>query len=141
MPTTTVCTSFKKEILEGVHEATDVYKIALIKAGSSGSYGAGTLNYSELSSNEVSNGNGYSTGGATLSGFATGITGTTAYVDFSDPSWPASTFSVIGALIYNSSQSGKAVCVLDFGGTFSPSNGVFSVVFPSPGATALIRLT
>jgi len=142
--TTTVCTSFKKEILEGVHESTDTYKIALIKASASGTYGAGTTNYSNLTGNsdEVANGNGYTTGGATLSGFSTGTDGTTAYLDFtSDPSWASSTFSTTGAIIYNSSQSNKAVCVLDFGGTFSPSNGTFTITFPAPGATALIRLT
>ncbi len=144
MPASTiVCTSFKKEILEGVHEASDVFKIALIKASPSGSYGASTTNYSDLTGNsdEVSNGNGYTTGGATLSGFATGTTGTTAYIDFSDPSWTSSTFSATGAIIYNSTQSNKAVCVLDFGGTFSPSNGTLTITFPAPGSTALIRLT
>jgi hypothetical protein len=142
--TTTVCTSFKKEILEGVHESTDTYKIALIKGGAAGSYGAGTTNYSNLTDNsdEVASGSGYTTGGATLSGFSTGTDDTTAYLDFtSDPSWAAATFSTIGAIIYNSSQSNKAVAVLDFGGTFSPSNGSFTITFPAPGATALIRLT
>lgn len=142
--TTTLCTSYLKDILEGTHDAADTYKIALIKETPSGTYGAGTENYSDLTDNsdEVANGNGYTTGGVTLSGFTTGISGSIAYLDWTtDPAWNSSTFSTVGAIIYNSSKSNKALCVLDFDGVFSPSNGTFTITFPAPGATALIRLS
>ncbi len=143
--TSAICTSFKKEILEGVHESTDTYKLALIKASPAGTYGAATVNYSDVTGNsdEVS-GTGYSAGGVTLSGFTTGSSGTTAWIDWTtDPAWASATISADGFIIYNSSQGNKAVCVVDFGGTHTVTHtGTFSVTFPAADASnALIRLT
>ena len=63
-----MCTSFKKELLEGVHNfknsGGDTFKLALFT--SSASLGAGTTAYASSGINEVANGNGYSTGGNTL---------------------------------------------------------------------------
>jgi len=133
-----LCTSFKQEILQGIHLAADVYKIALYT--SSATLGATTTTYS--STNEVSNGNGYTTGGATLSGFTTNSSGTTAWIDWTvDPSWTTATITARGALIYNSSRSNKAVAVIDFGADKTSTNGTFTATLPTADASnAVIRL-
>lgn len=136
--TSAICTSYKAEVLQGVHEAADTYKIALFT--SAATLDASTTTYS--GTNEVPNGSGYTTGGATLTGFAVATSGTTAYLDFDDASWAAATITARGALIYNSSQGDKAVRVIDFGSDITSTNGTFAVTMPTPNATdALIRLT
>ena len=134
--TTAVCNSFKQEILEGVHASGDTYKIALYTDAAT--LGASTTAYS--ATNEVANGNGYTTGGATLSGFSTGLSSGTAYLTFSDASWSSATITARGCLIYNSSKSNKAVAVFDFGSNIVSTNGTFTVDIPAAGATALIRI-
>ena len=134
-----LCTSFKSEILDDHHDITsDTIKIALYT--SSASLGAATTAYS--SSNEISNASGsaYSAGGATLGSAAVATDGTTVTIDFADPSWTSASFTANGALIYNSSNSNKAICVLAFGGDFTVTNGTFQITFPAAAASnALIR--
>jgi hypothetical protein len=136
--TAALCNSYKQEILQGVHEAADTYKIALYT--SSATLSKSTTAYS--GTNEVANGNGYTTGGATLSGFSTSLDGDVAILDFTtDPEWSNATITAAGALIYNSSQSDKAVAVLSFGGDITSTAGTFKVTFPAAAAaTGLIRL-
>jgi len=133
-----MCTSFKAEILGGTHDLdTDVIKIALYT--SSASLDAATTAYS--STNEVASGNGYTTGGNTLSGATISSSGTTAFCDFSDSTWSSASFTARGALIYNSSKSNKAIAVLDFGADKTSTNGDFVVQFPTNDATnAIIRI-
>ena len=138
--TQALCTSFKTEILDEQHDITsDTIKIALYT--SSASLGASTTAYS--SSNEISNASGsaYSAGGATLGSAAVATDGTTVTIDFADPTWTSASFTANGALIYNSSNSNKAICVLAFGGDFTVTNGTFQITFPAADASnALIRL-
>ena len=135
--TTAICNSFKREILSGTHTSAHTYKIALFT--SSASLDATTETYS--SSNEVANGNGYTTGGATLSGFAVSGSGSVARLDFTDPSWSNATITARGCLIYNSSVSNKAVAVYDFGADKTSTAGTFAVDLPAAGdATSLIRI-
>mgnify|MGYP003644574249 FL=1 len=132
-----MCTSFKAEILDEQHDlVADTIKIALFT--SSASLGAGTTAYS--TTNEVANGNGYATGGVELTSRAVDTTGTTAYFDAADPSWTSATFTANGALIYNSSNSNKAIAVLAFGGDFTVAGGTFQIVFPAAGANAIVRI-
>lgn len=133
-----ICTSFKEELLGGVHDLdTDVLKIALFT--SSASLDATTTLYSSV--NEVANGNGYTTGGETLAGATITSSGTTAFVDFTDVTWSNATITAAGALIYNSSQSDKAIAVLSFGGDKTSTDGDFTVQFPTADASnAIIRL-
>ena len=136
--TAAVCNSYKKEVLDGVHLAADTYKIALFVS-------AATLSKSTTAyaaTNEVPNGNGYTTGGATLAGFTTALDTDTAVLDWTtDPSWPAATITARGALIYNSTRSNKAVAVLDFGADIVSTNGTFTVTFPAATAAAgLVRI-
>ena len=134
--TQAMCTSFKSEILQEGHQlATDTIKIALYT--SSASLDATTTAYS--SSNEVS-GTGYTATGVTLTSTAVSTTGTTAHFDADDPTWTSASFTARGALIYNSSNSNKAIAVLNFGGDFTVAGGTFKIVFPAAGSTAIIRI-
>jgi len=132
-----MCTSFKAEILDEQHDlVADTIKIALFT--SSASLGAGTTAYS--TTNEVANGNGYATGGVELTSRTVSTTGTTAFFDSADPSWTSATFTANGAMIYNSSNSNKAIAILAFGGDFSVAGGTFQIVFPAAGANAIVRI-
>lgn len=134
--TQAMCTSFKSEILQEGHQmATDTIKLALFT--SSASLGAGTTAYS--TSNEVS-GTGYTAGGVTLTSTTVSTSGTTAFFDAADPEFTSASFTARGALIYNSSNSDKAIAVLDFGGDFTVSSGTFKIVFPAAGTSAIIRI-
>jgi len=140
MITAAICNSFKLECLPtvaGVHLSGDTYKLALYT--SAAALSRATTAYT--TADEVV-GAGYVAGGATLSGLATALDGDTALLDFADPTWPASTITARGALIYNSSKSNKAVAVLDFGQDVVSSNGLFRVALPAPAAaTAPVRMT
>lgn len=137
--TSAICTSFKTDLPAGTHTAADTYKIALFT--STATHGASTTAYS--ATNEVT-GTGYTAGGATLSGFTIGSSGTTAWIDFTtDPSWPTSTLSTVAScLIYNSSKSNKALAVFDFGGVLAATAGTtLTLTFPVADASnALIRI-
>lgn len=147
--TTAVANSYKLEVLSATHAPADVYKIALIKVGATGTYGASVTNAgtpgtgspttANLGTDEVT-GTGYTSGGATLAGFS--VTGTTvARLDFTTPTWANSTISAIGAVIYNSSKGNKVVGCYDFGGTITSTNGTFTAAMPAVGdATSLVRL-
>ena len=134
--TTAVCNSWKGDILSGVHQPSDVYKIALYT--SSATMDKTTTAYS--ATNEVS-GTGYSAGGATLGTLTIAQTSDTWYWSWPDPTWPTSTITARGCLIYNSSRSNKAVCVADFGSDIISTGGTFTVDLPAAGATALLRVT
>lgn len=144
--TQAMCTSFKVELLNGIHAfgttvaragtTADTMKIALFT--SSATLDSTTTAYS--TTNEAS-GTGYTAGGNTLTTVAPTSSGTTAYLDFNDTTWSSSTITARGALIYNSTQSDKAVAVLDFGSDKSSSAGDFTIVFPTADASnAIIRI-
>jgi hypothetical protein len=135
-----MCTSFKQELLVGTHNFTassgNTFKLALYT--SSASLGAGTTAYT--SSNEAS-GTNYSATGAALTSVTPTTSGTTAICDFSDLTFSNVSITARGALIYNDTQSDKAVCVLDFGGDKTASSGDFTIVFPTADASnAIIRI-
>jgi|TARA_R110000868_G_scaffold85252_1_gene239811 hypothetical protein len=138
--TQAVCTSFKQEILVEGHNFTgsaDTFKIALYT--SSASLDASTTAYS--SSNEVSDSGSYSAGGGSLTSVTPTTSGTTAICDFADISFTSATITARGALIYNSTNSNKAVCVLDFGGDKTSTSGTFTIQFPTADASnAILRL-
>lgn len=143
--TTAMCTSFKKELLEGKHDfnatSGDTFKIALFT--SSATLGASTTDYS--SSNEVT-GTGYTAGGNTLTNVDPTTSGTTAFTDFADSTWSSATITANGALIYNTTADGgtgttNAVCALAFGGDKTSTNGDFVIQFPAADASnAIIRI-
>jgi len=139
-----MCTTFKKELLYGVHDFKgDTMKIALYT--NSASFNASTTAFT--TSNEAS-GTNYTSGGNTLTKVDPTVSGTTALTDFSDTTWSSSTITARGALIYNStpnttslSVSNPTIIVLDFGSDKSSSSGDFTVVFPAADASnAIIRI-
>lgn len=141
--TTAMCTSFKQELLGGIHDLdTDSIKLALIKATPTGTYGAATTNYSDVTGNsDEASGTNYSAGGQVLDGATISTDGTTAIVDFTDEVFADVTVSADGCIIYNASQSNKAICVIDFGGTVSATAGDLTIEFPAADASnAVIRI-
>ena len=146
--TSAICSSFKQELLQGKHNFAssggDTFKLALFD--SDASLGAATTDYS--TSEEVTNtsGTAYTAGGATLTRSGVGLTGTTAFTDFSDVTYTSASFTANAALIYNTTTDGgssttDAVCAIAFGGDKTASNGTFKIEFPANDATAaIIRL-
>jgi len=152
--TASMCTSFMGELMTATHNfgtapvrgtsATDTFKAALYL--SSATYNAATTAYS--ATGEVS-GTGYTAGGVTVTA-ATPPTATnssaTAGVAFFTPS-ASITYTTVtlttafnAVLIYNSTQSNKAVAVYTFGDQ-TITAGTFTLTMPAnTTSTALIRL-
>jgi hypothetical protein len=140
--TQALCTSFKAELLQGIHDFTastgDVFKLALYT--SSATLDATTTAYS--SSNEVANSGSYTAGGGTLTNITPTSSGTTAFADFADLSFTSATITARGALIYNSTDGDRAVAVLDFGADKISTTGTFTIQFPAATASdAIIRIS
>ena len=143
--TSAICTSFKKELLERKHDfnttSGHIFKIALYT--SSATLGAATTDYS--ATNEVV-GTGYTAGGTALTNIDPTTSGTTAFIDFADATWPSATITAAGALIYNTTSDGgtsttDAVAVISFGGDKTSTNGDFVVQFPVADASnAIVRI-
>ena len=143
-----ICSSFKQELLQGKHsfESSGGHTFKLALYDSSASLGAATTDYS--TSEEISNtsGSAYQPGGATLTNTGVGLTGTTAFTDFSDVTYTSASFTANGALIYNTTTDGgsgttDAVCAIAFGGDKTASNGTFKIEFPAnDSSSAIIRL-
>jgi len=136
--TQAMCTQFKRDVMLGLHDLdTDTIKIALYT--SSATLNATTTAYS--ATNEVANGNGYTTGGVTLASASVIVNSTSGCFDSNNPEWTSATFTARGALIYNDTESDLAIAVLDFGGDFSVAGGTFRIVFPAQTAnTAIVRI-
>jgi hypothetical protein len=149
--TTAFPTSFKGELPQAVHNFTastgHVFKCALGIASPTGTYGAATTNYSNLTGNsdEVANGSGYTTGGfawTAAQNTTPATSGTGAYWSWSvNPSWTSASFSTSGCIIYNSSASNKAVYVGSFGGTQTVTSGTLTLTLPTNGVgTSILQL-
>jgi hypothetical protein len=136
-----MCTSFKQELLEAVHNFKNsggsTFKLALYT--NSASFDASTTAYT--ATNEVS-GTGYSAGGGTLTRVDPTTSGTTAFTDFDDLTFSSATITARGALIYNDTATGDpTVVVLDFGADKTSTAGDFTIVFPTADASnAIIRI-
>ena len=146
--TQAMATSFKVEILKGLHAfgtsviragtTADTFRVALYT--SSATMDATTTAYSVT--NEVS-GTNYTAGGEAITIVtAPTSTSTTAWMDFTDVTWATSTITARGALIYNDTSSGNlAVGVLDFGSDKTSTAGNFTIVWPAGDSTnAIIRI-
>ena len=148
----TATTSFKVELLQGVHNfgptSPDTFKVALFTAAANLS--ASTTAYTTGMTGEVSDsGTGYTAGGNTLVISTSPTSGNnsssvpTAYISFNNTSWTSATFTARGALIYNDTASGNpSVAVLDFGSDKTVSNDTFQIIFPTPDAnSAIVRIS
>lgn len=135
--TQAMTTSFKKELMLGLHNFTitvgNNFKIALYTSGAT--MDATTANYS--TTNEVV-GTGYTAGGKALTNVTPTTSGTTAFTDFDDVVWTAASITARGALIYNADQANRSVAVLDFGSDFTSTAGNFTITFPTANASAAI---
>jgi hypothetical protein len=137
-----MCTSFKVELMKAVHNFTNgtgnTFKLALYD--NSASFTAATTAYT--ATNEVANSGTYSAGGGTLTNVTPTSSGTTAFTDFADLSFTSATITAYGAMIYNDSATGDpSVCILDFGGAKTSTNGTFTIIFPTADSTsAIIRI-
>lgn len=124
----------------------DAIKLALIKVTPAGTYGAGSVNYSDITGNsDEASGSGYSAGGIALVNSTPTTSGTTAFTDFADVSWTSASFSTTACMIYNTSQRGetanRAISTHDFGGTQTVTAGTFTLVFPTPDSSnAILRI-
>ena len=110
-----MCTSFKKELMEGTHNflasGGNSFKLALY------------------------------TSSASLTRIDPTTSGTTAFTDFADLTFSNATVTANGCLIYNDTNSDKAVCVLAFGGDKTSTAGDFTIQFPTADASnAIIRI-
>ena len=136
-----VANSFKKEILEGIHDLEsggDVFKLALYD--SSANLSAATTSFT--TGGEVGDTGQYVSGGGTLTGQTTSLDTGVAIVDFAELSFTGVTLTARGALIYNTSESNKAVAVLDFGGDKTATAGTFTIQFPTFNSTnAILRIS
>lgn len=134
--TAALVNSFKAQLLAGVHQPGDDYKIALYS--SNATLNKGTTAYTAAGETV---GTGYTAGGVSLSGYSAGASGDVAWIDWSDPVWNNSTFTARGALIYNATRANAAVAVLDFGADVSSTNTPFTVQMPVAGpTTAVVRV-
>ena len=152
--TSSMCTSFMAELMTATHNfgvapiravtTADTFKAALYL--SSATYNAATTAYS--ATGEVS-GTGYSAGGVTVTNAtapASTNTTATAGVAYWTPS-ASITYTTVtlttafnAVLIYNSTQSNKAVAVYTFGDQ-TITAGTFTLTMPSnTTTTALTRL-
>lgn len=137
----TMCTSFKAEVAQGLHNFTrstgDVFYLALYTANAT--LGADTTVYT--ASNEAS-GTNYSAGGIALTNITPLAANGTGYWSFDDATFSNVTLTCAGALIYNSTNGNRAVCVLNFGQTITKTASNLVVTFPPMGATdSVLRIS
>ena len=139
--TSTLTTSFKKELLEATHNFSasggNSFKLALYT--SSATMGAATTAYS---TNQEASGTNYSAGGSALTNIAPTSGGTTGFTDFSDLTFGTASITARGCMIYNDTASGDpAVAVFDFGADKTSTAGSFTITFPTADASnAVIRI-
>lgn len=137
-----MCTSFKVELMQAVHNFTastgNTFKLALYD--NNASFTAATTAYT--ATDEVGNSGTYTAGGGTLTNVTPTSSGTTAFTDFADLSFTSATITAYGAMIYNDTAAGNpSVCILDFGGAKTSTAGTFTIVFPTADASnAIIRI-
>jgi hypothetical protein len=133
--------SFKQELFLATHNfstsAGNTFKLALYTTVTG--FSTGTTNY--ITTNEAS-GTGYSAGGTTLVNSTVTVAQNISFVSFNNATFSTATLTASCCLIYNSTQSNKAVVVLDFGGSKTSTNGDFTIQFPTANSTsAVLRIS
>lgn len=129
-----ITNSYKLDLFNGLHQPGDIYQMALYNK---------PLDVSVVAyqtANEAL-GPGYKPGGVTLAGRAASLVGVVALLGWASPVWLNSSLSASYALIYNYTRERRSVAVIDLGGTFTSSNGPFTVDLPAlTPETALISI-
>lgn len=129
----------------------DTFKMALIQATPTGTYGAASVNYTDITGNsDETSGTGYTATGTALVNVSPAVSGTQAYVNFSNPSWTSATFSTSGCMVYNTSArlggtsgtnttgAGRCMGTFSFGGTVSVVSGTLTVLLPGSPNTIFV---
>lgn len=125
---------FKSHIMKKLLDlVNDTIKVALYAA----SYTFTATDTVYTVTGELANGNGYTTGGATLAGNAV-TEAATALFTATSPSWPGSTFTCNFAVLYDVSPCNTLICAIDLGGPQTVTGGTFTLQTASSG---IIRLT
>lgn len=115
----------------------ETHKVALFTNSLTGAdlttdtaYGVGAW-----ASNEVPNGSGYTTAGATLTGTTYTHTGSGVIMwDATDPSWATSTITARGALYYADALAGNnAIMAQTFGADIVSTGGTFLITLAAGG--------
>ena len=140
--TNAICNSFKKELLEAKHNFSNPggnsFKLAMY--GTPATLGKSTTSFT--TGGQVTSPSGYTSGGKALVNVGTSLATNTAITDFADLSFVGVTLTARGALIYNDTNSDRAVAVLDFGGEKTATSGTFTIQFPAATSTAaLLRIS
>ncbi len=142
MSTAAITDQFKQDILSGLHQTGDTYKIVLAVGATATDWNKSFSIYS--STHELATANGYTQGGITIATYTVGLSADTAYVTFTvNPSWTATGagFTADTAAIYNSTRSNHVLVVLTFGSTTASGGGTFTVQLPAAGANATITVS
>ena len=151
--TSAICNSFKQEILVEGHNftgGTDAFKLALYSSNSAVLSKSTTVytapadgTADPTNTYEVtSTSSGYTTGGNALTSTTPVLSGDTACCKFADTSLGSTgSFTARGCLIYNSTNSNKAVCAINFGADKTVTSGTFTIQFPAQTAgNAIIQI-
>jgi len=135
MITTALCLQAKLDMMNGVHQPGDTYRLALFTERAV--LDEDTTRY--VSRNETS-GAGYTKGGFHLTGRRTQLIEGVACLTFNDIKQERCTFEASGALVYNESRNNAALAVLAFDALKRPSNGLFELEFPllSPNSAVVV---
>jgi hypothetical protein len=134
--------SFKQELFTATHNfnttSGNTFYLSLYTTVTG--FSASTTNY--ITTNEAS-GTGYTAGGTSL-GLASTVTvaQSISFISFNNATFSTATLSASCCLIYNTTQSKKAVVILDFTTTQTATNGNFTIQFPTANSTsAVLRIS
>lgn len=124
-----------KRFADGSNSTSDTYKLMLCSAAT---FTAANTTLASITKTELTNGNGYTTGGATLSGVVVNQTGNDAAFDANDVTFTASGGSIgpaAYAILYNSTDANSPpVAFIDFGGNQTAGDGTdFKVIWNASG--------
>lgn len=112
----------------------DTIKVALLN--NSHAFTATNTVWSDVSTNELASGSGYTTGGATLAGQAVTEAATTKW-DATDTAWTSASFTAYHAVIYDTTATNNLVCSIDFGGAKTVTAGTFTVIWHTDGIVTI----
>ncbi len=127
---------FKANLMNKIVDMeADTIKVMLLD--DSHSFTAANTVIGNVSANELANGNGYTTGGATLASGAVTEAATTKF-DGTDTAWTSATFSAYHAVLYDDTVgTDDLICSIDFGGVQTVTAGTFTIQWHADGIITL----
>jgi len=106
---------------------TDVFKMLLLDDGHTPD--AAHVDYADVIADELSNGNGYATGGVTLTSVTWTEAGGIITFNADDAQWPGANFTSRYGVIYNDTVGDELACLIDFTENKQASAITFEVRF------------